>query len=318
MLIRPEIIPLSLNGDLRRGGWIMSAQVEGNTDAVITGDYLQGQARCLAGWVDPAFRFGFDGFVLGEPNFSFDRYGSAANFQFGTVDNLLAGGSLQDVSFAVAASPANSHEATSWRFSQMIEHLLRQHCNFIYDVTGVNGSPEGPIITLDFDANSTQFATNGDYFIVNNTTNLWNALQTIGGGEEGGGEFYRIWCTRRNVIRYQPAPMFASPAPTAKGTLDKSLIRGTAQVSYINNQPGQQIGQVQIVGGIRAANIYSAQYPSNPGTGKIFQKKSGIWAQSQARANTLAERLYKWLTRPYTLTLQVDAGLVLLVMMATG
>lgn len=310
---RPEIIPVSLNGDLRRGGWIMTARVEGDTDAVATGRYLQWRGRSLAGWVDPALRLGFDGYVIGAPDFSFDRYASEATFQFGTVDNLLAGGSLQDVSFAVVASPANSHEATSWRFATMIQHILKSHTNFIYDAdgSGGDGSPDGVVTTLNFDTASTLFDTAGDYFIVNNTTNLWSALQNIGGGEEGGGEFYRIWCKRDGSLNYQPAPPFISPAPTAKGTLDTVLIRGTVQVQYVNSQPGQQIGQVQIVAGVRAADIYNAEYPASPGSGKIYQKKSGVWAQSQARADTLAERLYKWLTRPYTLTIQVDAGLVL-------
>jgi hypothetical protein len=313
MLRRPEIIPVSLNGDLRRGGWIMTARVDGDTDAVTTGRYLQYRGRSLAGWVDPAHRLAFDGYVMGLPNFSFDRYSSQATFQFGTVDNLLTGGSLQDVSFAVVASPSNSHEATSWRFSTMIQHILKSHTNFVYDADGSagDGSPEGVLTVLDFDASSTLFDTAGDYFIVNSTTNLWATLQQIGGGEEGGGEFYRIYCKRDGSLVYTPAPAFISPAPTAKGTLDTSLIRGAVGVQYINNQPGQQIGQVQIVAGIRPANIYNAQYPASPASGKIFEKKSGIWAQSQARADTLAERLYKWLTRPYTLTVNVDAGLAL-------
>lgn len=309
---RLEIIPQSLDGDLRRGGWIMTASVQGDTDAVSPGLYLQYLARSLSSYTDPAGRLAFDGYVIGQPDFSYDRYAShVPQVQFGTLDNLLSGGSLQDVSFAVAASPANSHEATSWRFSTIIEHILRKHTNFVYSANGSNGSPEGPITTLDFDSSSTLFNANGDFYIVNGSDNLWNTLQNIGGGEEGGGEFYRIWFNRRNTLRYQPAPPFISPTPTAKGTLNKTNLRGTVQVRYNNTAPGQRVGQVQLVSGIRPGTIFNSQYPASPGQGKIVQKKSGVWAQSQARSDLLAQRLYKWLTRPYSLTVQVDAGLAL-------
>ena len=45
---RLEITPVSLSGDLRRGGWIMTAQVSGDTDAVAAGTYLQYRGRRLA------------------------------------------------------------------------------------------------------------------------------------------------------------------------------------------------------------------------------------------------------------------------------
>jgi len=255
---------------------------------------------------------GSNGYVLGQPDFSFGRYSSQAQIEFGTANYLLAGGSLQDVSFAVVSSPSNSHEATSWRFSTITEHILKYHTNFFYDPTGAAGSPDGIITTLDFDGSSTLFDQVGDYFIVNQSTNLWNTLSSnLAGGDEGGVEFYRLWCDRRNVLHRQMAPPFISPQPAAKGTLTKSHLRGAVQVRFHNNQPGQRIGQVQIVAGIRPSTIFSAQYPANPGDGKIFKKQSGIWAQTQGRTDILAERLYRWLTRTYTLMVQCDAGLVL-------
>lgn len=308
---RPELLPLSLSGDLRRGGWQLSGQVSGDSDAVSAGRNLRARGRSLSDWVDVDYRQWFNGHVIANPDFSFDRYSSQANFQAATVDALLSGLDLQDLSFAVVASPANPHEATSWSFSTIIQHILKHHCNAIYDPTSANGAPDGVVTTLDFNATSTTFSTVGDHFIVGHTENLWSALQNIGGGEEGGGEFYRIWCTRRNVIRYQPAPPFISPQPAAKGTLTREHIRGTVQVRFNNSQPGQRVGQVQIVAGINPATIFKAKYPASPQRGKIVKKQSGVWAQSQPRANLLAERLYRWLTRTYTLTVEVDPGLVL-------
>lgn len=311
MRSRPEITITGIDGDLRRGGWIYSASVAGDTDAVQAGEFVQVRGRALAGWVDTAARFACEGYVMGTPNFSFDRYSSQASFQFGTADNLLKG-SLQAIGPTVVSSPANSHQFTSFRFANVVDHILRAHSNFVYNATpGSSGSPEGIIRTLDLDSSSVLFNVTGDRFIVNKSENMWSTLQQIGGGEEGGGEFNRCWFDRRGVFYYQPAPPFISPTPTAKGTLTKDHLRGPVQVQYVAGQFDQKTGQVQMVSGLRPGTIYNSKYPASPGAGKILQKNSGVWAQSQTQANTLATRLWRWLNRPYTLTVQVDAGLVL-------
>ncbi|GIK36577.1 MAG: hypothetical protein BroJett011_04100 [Chloroflexota bacterium] len=307
MIKRPELIPATLDGDLRRGGYILSGQVQGDTDAVRRGLNIRGTGLSLAGWSDFAGREWFNGHVLADPDFSFDRYSSNAGWQAGTADNLLAGESIQDISFADVASPANSHEATSWTFADVVEHILRHHCNYVYDASGSNGSPDGIIRTLDLDPDSTAFQV----FIVSQSNNMWSTIQQIGGGEEGGGEFHRAWFDRRNRFHYQPAPPFISPRPTARGTLTTSHLRGTVQVRRVNSRPGQRVGQVTILAVDTPTSVLSATYPANPANGKILRRDSGIWADDQTRANLLATRLYKWLSRLYTLTVQVDAGLVL-------
>lgn len=311
MRSRPEIVVSGLDGDLRRGGWIYSASVQGDTDAVQPGEFIQVKGRSLAGWVDAAARLVAEGYALGRPDFSFDRYSSQASFQFGTADNLLRG-SVQALSATVVSSPDNSHQYASFRFSSVVAHILKAHTNFVYSSSaGANGSPEGIIYTLDLDGSSVLFDQTGDRFIVNKSENIWSTLQQIGGGEEGGGEFHRPWFDRRGVFHYQPAPPFISPTPTAKGTLTKDHLRGAVQVQYVADQFDQRTGQVTMVSGLRPGTIYNSRYPASPGLGKILQKNSGVWSQSQSAANTHAERLWKWLNRPYTLTVQVDAGLAL-------
>jgi len=312
MLRRPEINLISLDGNLTRGGWIANGQISGDTDAVAPGLYLQYRGRSLSGFVDPAFRVAFNGWVMGKPDFSFDRYSSNANFQFGTPDNLLKG-SLQAISATVVSSSANSHQyETDFQFSDVILHILKGHTNFFYNATpGSSGSPEGIITSTDIDSSSVIFDEVNDRFLVGKSENIWATLQQIGGGEDGGGEFHRPWFDRRGVFHYQPATPFISPTPTAKGTLTKEHIRGSIQVRHIAGSFDKQVGQVQTVAGIRPDTIYKAKYPASPGTGRILQKLSGIFANSQAVANTQATRLYKWLNREYSLIVPVDIGLVL-------
>lgn len=309
MQIRNDLNIITINGDLRRGGWLVTGQTDGDTNAVHQGLNLLIDGKSLSSYTDSDWRNALNIHVLAQPDFTFDRYASRAGWQAGTVDRLLEGESIQDISFATVASPANSHENTAWNFGKVVTHILESHCNYIYDADGSNGSPDGVVTVTDIDiTNSTAFTV----FIVRQSNNMWRTLQQIGGGEEGGGEFYRIWCDRRNIIHYQPAPAFIDPQPVSKGTLTKEHLRGQVRVQFHNSQPGERVGQVDIMAVANPTTVYNAVYPANPvGNGKIFKKQSGIWANSQDRANVLAERLYKWLTRPYTVQVEVDPGLVL-------
>lgn len=310
MIRRSELSIVNISGSLRSGGWTASGNVLGDTDAVHQGLNWCIKGKSLAGFVDPENRIALNCHIIADPDYQFDRYSSQANFGGGTVDRFLEAESVQDISFTVVASPANSHEATSWRFSEMIEHILQQHCNYIYDPTGAAGSPDGVVTVLDLDGNSTQLTENAFFFVVRHSENMWRSLQQIGGGDDVGGEFYNIRVTRRNEIIYGPSPPFVSPKPDPIGTLDKSLIKGAVRVQLHNSQPGQRIGQVEIKAVADHDSIFVSAYPASPGRGKVI-KKDRIWAQDQTRTDLLAERLYKWLTRAWTIHVEVDAGLVL-------
>lgn len=300
---RPELTPLTIDGDLRRGGWKATGLLEGDTDAVSQGLNWLIDGKSLAEWVDPSWREALNVHILADPDFRFDRYSSQARFEAGTVDNFLSGEDIQDISFAVVGSPSNSHEATSWNFGEAIEHILQHHCNYIYDATGAAGSPSGVVISTDIDTvNSTSF----EVFIVSKSTNMWRTLQQV-----AAGEFYRIWCDRYNGINYRQDPPFVSPQPAAKGTLTAEHIRGTVRVKFNNSKPGERVGQVQLSAVANASTYYNATYPAQRNHGRIERQTNGIWAQSQARADTLAERKYRWLTRSYTLEVPVDPGLIL-------
>ena len=308
MIPTTKLIPNQLSGDIRRGGWLLSGNAGNDTDAVTEGLNIQAMGRSLSK-ADSGLLEYFNGHALADPDFTFDRYNSQIDWQSGTADAFLRGESLQDISFTEQASPANSHEITGLSFGDVINHIMQRHTNYIFDATGVNGSPDGVIFSTDVDVtNSTPIAL----FIVRGSTNLWSTLQKIGGGEEGGGEFYRIYFTRQNKLIYQQAPPFASPLPAVKGTLTKEHIRGSVKVNLVASQPGQRVGQVWLTAVKDSETVFKSKFPTTtPTGGKIIKKTRGIWANSQARADVLSERLFRWLTRLYTVTLEVDPGLIL-------
>lgn len=305
MDITDVFLPQSLNGSLTRGGTIISGQLVGDTDGLEYGRNVQLQGISGAGGsLDPAYRTFFDGHCLTAPdNIQFDKYTSTAMIQIGTMDNLLKG-HLQDIGFTEQASPQNSHQITGMSIADIVDHILRRHCNAVYHATQ---TPDGVITDLDVDTtNSTPLTLRN----VRKSNHFWRRLQELGGGERAG-EFYRCWFDRRNKFYYQPAPAFFATPPSSKGTLTNEHIRGRVRVKVHNADPATKIGQVQLYAVSTGTSTYTAEYPTNWGDGKIHQVSSGVWANNQTRADTLAERVYKWMTRSYSLQVEVDAGLAL-------
>lgn len=308
MEINNRIAVRSIVGDLRQGGTLVTAAIDGDTDALQFGDNVALSAKSFAGFDDIAPRTIFDGHVLETPDYSFDPFTSQVQVRLGTANYLLRGGHLQDIGFTEQGSPANDHQiAPTMTISDCYSHIMQRHCNFVFDATE---APDGIILERDIETSDTALAR----LNVHKSDNFWSALvQQLGGGEEGGVQFFRPRYTRRNKEVYQPAPHFMTTAPTSKGTLTKEHLRGRIRVTVRNAKPSERVGQVQIIAAATSNTIFSAKFPALlPGDGKIIVKGSGIWADSQARADTLAQNFYEWLTRPYTLQVAVDPGLILL------
>jgi hypothetical protein len=260
-------------------------------------------AKSAAGSLDLAWREILNGHILSDPDFRFDRYTSQAQVQTGTIDALLRGERIQDIGYTEQASPTNDHQVTGLDFAYMINHALQKHCNVIKDDTGAAGSPDGIIVDTDIDiVNSTLISR----YNVGKSGNMWRSLQQI-----AAGEFYNIWVDRHNKIFYGPRPSFAPSPPPSKGLLTTSHMRGTPTIKYWNSRPGQRVGQVNITTIKDSTTVFKSSFPADPADGKILPSKDGFWAASQANSDTLAERLYRWLTRGYTFTVEVDPGLAL-------
>jgi len=301
-----KLMPISLNGNLKRGGYTMTGRVEGDTDAVSKGQNWQLRGRSGADFLDAENRIVFDGHIIAEPdNFSVSRYASTVQIQAGTMDRLISGIDVQDIGFTNVTPNNNDHQITSLSFDKIIDHVIKRHCNAIYDATL---APDGVITSLDIDTtNSMAFAR----YNVGQSSNMWRVLQNIGGLDQGG-EFYIPYFDRTNTFHYQPFPAFWAVKPTTKGTISGDHIKGAIRIKRNANQPGAQVGQVSIMSvADTLGTTYAASFPSDSGDGKLIRKNSGIFAESQAKTLTLATRLYQWMTRAYTLTVEVDPGLIL-------
>lgn len=292
-LMDNKIITRSITGNLKQGGSLARCETNGDTDIVKRGEAIR--------LTDPSGEFTYlVGHVIDEPSIDFDGLNSVARFTVGTA-NYAATGRLQAIGFTEQASPTNSHQISpTMRFSSMVQHILEDHSNLIYNATSM---PDGPITDTDYDTGN-DVAINR--YNIRQSNNFWSTLvNSLSGGEQGGIQFYRPYLTKLNAFRYKPAPHYRTI--TSKGTFTKNSILGTVKIT----QHTRKTAQVNIAGIANGDVLYSAKYPASPLDGEIFELTQGVYTDSQSRTDDHAEGLYKWLSRLYTVRIEIRPDLFL-------
>lgn len=302
-----DFVVNSIIGKLRQGGTMVTGTISGDTDLLQFGDNVRITGKSFSDFDDTTYREVFNGHVLETPDYDFDSFESQAHVRLGTANYLMQGRRLQAIAFTEQASPANDHQISpTMRISSCFSHVIDDHCNFVYNATS---APDGIIHNTDIDTSDTALAR----LNIPASNDFWSSLvNQLGGGEEGGVQFYRPYFKRDNTLVYQPAPLFLGSPPASKGTLTKEHLRGRIRVTVRNAKASERTGQVEIVAVKSTNDTLTAKYPTlQPADGNLVIKNRGIYADTQARVDTLAQNLYEWLTRPYTLTVDVDPGLIL-------
>ena len=297
----PKLIPKKLKGNLQDGGYILEGYIEGDTDGVEYADNWRVLGKSGADFYDLDWRQVFNGHILNDPDaFDFGRAHSRVEIVGATAEQFLKGERLQDIGFVSIAGASNhsKHQLQSMTFGDIVDHIVKYHCNLIYDASTM---PDGIITETDIDTSSTGVLRYNVY----ESNDMWRTIQDI-----GKAEFYQAWFSRRNKFYYQPQPAFWGTPPTSAGTITKDHLRGRVKVQNNNAQPRDRIGQIQLTAQGDYGTVYTASYPAARERGKV-KRIDNIFANDQARANTLAERAYDWETRNYTLIIDVDPALVL-------
>ena len=294
-LINPFTLT-SLNGSLTRGGWIASGTLKNGVTALEYGEHVILSGRSGCGWLDANFSLMLDGYTFaGASSVTFDKFSSSASVQMGTPDNLLHG-FVQGIGFTDQASPQNSHQITGLRISDTVEHILESHVDVIY---------QGIITNLDITDSTTV-----DFINVRESNDMWRRIQQMGGGDSLG-ELYNAYFTRDGTFHYKPAMLISTPA--SLGTLDSEYIRGRPRIIDRAGNPKNLVSQVDLhTVKAKKANVetFNKIFPATPSAGSLLSIKRGVWANSQARTDAMAEAIYTWKNRAYTLSLMVDVGMI--------
>jgi hypothetical protein len=289
---------LRIEASMQDGGWRANGSVINEADRLDFYQELEIWYDLYAGAWEGLPRAAFAGHLLPEP-WEKTVQSSRAPWAAYTAQEFMKRGKIQGIFFKDVAVPANQHQINGMTYASIVEHILGQageygHCNLVAGVW-----PEG-IITLDIDsANSSEV----DEYEVKEG-NFWQRLVEIAEIDR-----YLIYMSKDNVLHYVPHPMFGASLPTPVFTLGSDWL---AEPLRIERRNVEQIGQVKLHGVTPRGLQLLGKYPTNAEPGPIIEK-SGYVATSNALMNTIAERMYKFENRDYTVEARIGSGLGLLV-----
>jgi hypothetical protein len=286
-----------IEGSLQDGGWKASGNVFGDADRLnfyqeiiawfdFYGDGWEGQPR-------PAF----SGHLLPDP-WAKTFQDSDAPFSAFTAQEFMKRGRVQGIYFKDDSTPANDHQINGMQLADIVEHILGKsgeygHCNLVDGVW-----PEG-FLELDIDA--TNSTTVAEYEVKEG--NFWSRLKEI-----ADIEFYLLYVDKTNTLHYIPHPMFDASLPDPVLTITSDLL---LEPLDFDRRHTEQIGQVKLQGTTPAGLQISGKYPTDANPGPVMQR-AGYLATSNALMNTIAERMYKFEARDYTITAQLSGAVGLM------
>ncbi len=286
-----RIIAQSIRANLFSGGAIARCYVDNDSDLVQRGDGIR--VSDVSG--DNTYLIGY---TLDDINTSLSALRAITRFNIATPQAHLTG-RLQAIGFTEQASPSNDHQiAPDMTFGDMVEHILVAHTNLIYDATSM---PDGVVLSTNIDKSDAEI----DRYNVRASNNLWQTITGQLSGQNSNIQFYMPYFDKFGDFHYQPSPHFSAPA--TQGELNRTNILAPMQVTTHS----RNVGQVEIAGIANGDTLYTSIHPSSPTDGTIHQISQGIYVTDQTMLNDFAEGLYGWLSRPYTVRVEVRPEIVL-------
>lgn len=300
-----------ISGDVEAGGWEASGRVLNDADAL---DFYQ---QVLAwfdlyagGWSD-AQRSAFSGHLLPEA-WKRTVQGSDAPWKAFTAQEFMKQGELQGIYFQdVASSPANRHQIIDMTFAAIVYEVLGGHCNLVladdataYDSTLWGGSFTTPTFDDGFLALNLDFTNSAavDSYAFKDGK-FWSRLKEI-----ATAEFYQLYVDKTNTLNYVPHPMFGASVPDIVLTLDDGLLLEPLTIERRNTEA---IGQMVLHGTTPGGTQITGTYPADPNPGPIM-RRGGYMLDSATDLDAIAQRMYLFETRGYTVTAEIGNGVGLL------
>lgn len=280
-----------ITADLDNGGWESSGIVYNDANILSYNQQLNVWYNLFTqnGWTDIAPAF------LGhiQPDIWTKVFQSSeAPWKGYTAQEFLKQGDIQGIYFKDTLYPANSHQITNMKFSDIVYHILTEHCNL------VTPTFENGILKLNIDsANSADISS---WEIKDG--NFWTRLQEI-----AKAEFYTVYVDKSNTLNYIPHPMFGT-LPDIVLSLTSDLLSEPLQFDKRNVEA---IGQIILHGNQPDGTQVTGTYPTNPEPGPII-KKGGYLIDNDTDLDVVAQRMYLFDTRQYTVTAKIGNGIGLM------
>lgn len=286
-----------ISADLDNGGWEASGIVYNDANILKYDQLIKTWYSLFTqdGWQDiaPAF-FGHLRPDPWDKNFQ----SSEAPWSAYTAHEFLKQGDIQGIFFKDELYPANEHQITNMKFSDIVYHILGQtgetgHCNLVTPLY------EDGILKLNIDSANSASVSSWEI----KAGNFWTRLKEI-----ARAEFYEIYVDKINTLNYIPHPMYGTLPDKVFTLTDDWLLEPLT----FEKRDNEQIGQYILHGNQPDGTQLTGTYPTDPNPGPIV-KKSGYLIDNSTDLDTIAERMYLYDTRRYTVTARVGNAVGLLV-----
>lgn len=296
-----------IRGSVQNGGWSMTGSVINDADALAFDKEVSARYELYANSRWSSFVTAFDGHLSPNPwSRTFQR--SVAPFEAYTAQMMLKEGKVQGVFYKnVASSPANRHQIITMTYAKIFYEVFGGHCNLMhsseaanYDSSLWSGSyttptwPEG-FVKLNIDTTNSSSADEYDM----KEGNMWSRLTELADADN-----YYVFFKKTNELNFIRHPMFGSLPPVTVDLTNDLL----TEPLVIEPRNTAIIGQIKVSGYTPAGAQIQGKYPTNPAAGPIIEK-GGYYAANSNNLNGIAERIYKFDTRDYTVTAQLSSGL---------
>lgn len=293
----------SIRGSLADGGWSMSGTVINDADLLdfdkeITARY---DSYFVSGWT--LFNLGFSGHLRPNP-WTKKFQSSVAPWIASTAQVFLKDSKVQGVFYKnVGSNPANRHQIINMTYAKIFYEVFGGHCNLMHKSEAANydsllwsGNFTTPtwdegFVLLDIDLTNSSSVDEYDL----REGNLWAKFEELAGNDN-----YYVFFDKRNKLHFIPHRMFGT-LPTVVVTLTSDLL--IEPLSFERRDPAA-VGQVKVNAFTPAGTQISGKYPAAPAAGPI-QELGGYYATNSSSLSGIAERIYKFDSRDYTVTAQI-------------
>jgi hypothetical protein len=224
---------------------------------------------------------------------------SIAPFKAFTAQQYLKLMRIQGIFFKYDASPGNDHEAPQ-TYAEIVEHVIGNageygHCNIALDAW-----PDEGFVNKNID--TTNSAQHGEFLLREGT--IWQRIQEIARIEN-----YVAYFDKSNTFNYIPRSMFLSPLPDPVLDITSGLLLEPLRITPRNTE---EVWQIRIQGSTPGGLQISGAYPTDRGIGPVIVE-AGFKAADNSAATTIAERRYRYDTRPYSVLALLPGAVGLMV-----
>jgi len=290
-----NVIALTYEGSLARGGWEATLRIGADGDALDDWQTVRIWHRDKWNGYDEGWKRVMKGYALPK-EISRDWWRGDFDVVVATSHRMLRNMECQYIAFLQDATPANEHEMATLTLGAMIKHILDSHTNIIFHATN---NPEGWAHYSNVD---TSVGGTFDWFGFGMERGLVRIWPTIASFADAYGLI--TYFSKDDNLFWGPHPMFDSPAPDKVVTLTTDF---WTSIRILKRKQEQAVRQAIITGDKDDGTTLIGTYPDlTAGTDWYYghDEFGRVRCNDQTELDSIAERKQRFMNREYDVVLE--------------